>query len=61
MEKKINELAEGEEFLYCGRCYTLGRKIPANPYIGYATYEGIRVGGSVLLFKGDTKVELLAP
>jgi len=61
MEKKINELREGDSFLFSGRCYTLGRKIPANPYVGYVTYEGIRAGGSVLLFKGDTKVELLAP
>ena len=59
MEKKINELAEGEEFLYCGRYYTLGRKIPANPYIGYVTYEGIRNIGSTLLFKGDVVVETL--
>jgi hypothetical protein len=59
MEKKINELAEGEEFLYCWRCYTLGRKIPANPYIGYVTYEGIRNIGSTLLFKGDVIVETL--
>ena len=57
MTKKINELAEGEEFMYCGRCYTRGRKIPANPYINYVTYEGIRNIGSILLFKGDVQVE----
>lgn len=56
--KKISELAEGEEFLYSGRCYTRGRKVPANPYVGYVTFEGIRSSGSVLLFKGDTKVEV---
>lgn len=55
--KKISELAEGEEFLYSGRCYTRGRKVPANPYVGYVTYEGIRAGGTILLFKGDVEVE----
>lgn len=58
MTKKIDELREGDEFIYCGRIHTRGRKIPENPYVGYATFEGIRSSGSVLLFKGDTKVEV---
>ena len=58
VRRKINELREGDSFLYSGRYYTRGRKIPANPYVGYVTFEGIRSSGSVLLFKGDTKVEV---
>jgi hypothetical protein len=59
MEKKINELQKGDSFLFSGRCYTLGNKIPANPYVGYVTYEGIRAAGTTLLFKGDVEVEVL--
>ena len=57
MTRKISELAEGEDFLFNGGIYTRGKKIPANPYVGYVTYEGIRRAGSVLLFKGDTEVQ----
>lgn len=59
IKKKINELAEGDDFVYSGRCYTRGKKIPANPYVGYVTYEGIRQGGIVLLFKGDVEVNVI--
>ena len=58
-KKKVNELAEGDDFVYSGRCYTRGKKIPANPYVGYVTYEGIRQGGTILLFKGDVEVNVI--
>lgn len=54
---KINEMREGDTFIYNGRVYTRGKKIPENPYVGYVTYEGIRQNGTILLFKGDVEVD----
>lgn len=58
MEKrKICELEEGEKFIYKRGIYTRGKKIPANPYVGYVTYEGLGERGTILLFKGDVQVQ----